>query len=102
MIIRIFRARPKPGMADALTSADRGGLHSVRRLAARLARTVHGRGMGSTGDELIMISVWEGIEALKNMTGDNWEDTVIPDQREADRIAESSVRHYRSVDFEKV
>jgi len=44
-----------------------------------------------------MISVWESLEAMKNMTGDDWQSPVIPDQREAERIAESTVHHFGSI-----
>ncbi len=44
-----------------------------------------------------MISVWEHLDAMKNMTGENWESEVIPDEREAERIEECSVHHYESL-----
>ena len=44
-----------------------------------------------------MISVWEHLDAMKNMTGENWESEVIPDEREAERIEECSVQHYESL-----
>jgi hypothetical protein len=50
--------------------------------------------VGATGDEFVMISVWESLDALKHMTGDNWESEVLPDGRLADCIEESSVQHY--------
>jgi heme-degrading monooxygenase HmoA len=102
MIIRIFRAQPKPGMADELAQLiEEVSIPFVDRQPGMLARYT-GRGIGSTGDELVMISVWESLEAMKNMTGDDWEGAVIPDQREVDRIAESSVNHFRSVGVGKV
>jgi len=97
MIIRIFRARPKAGMADELAQlVEDVSVPFVDRQPGLLARYT-GRGIGLTGDELVMISVWESLEALKNMTGDEWESAVIPDQREGDRIAEHSVHHFQSV-----
>ena len=97
MIIRIFRARPKPGMADELVQLiEEVSIPFVDRQPGLLARYT-GRGIGSTGDELVMISVWESLEAMKNMTGDDWENVVIPDERERERIAENSVHHFQSV-----
>lgn len=97
MIIRIFRARPKPGMADELAQLiEEVSIPFVDRQPGLLARYA-GRGIGSSGDELVMISVWESLEAMKNMTGDDWQSPVIPDQREAERIAESTVHHFGSI-----
>lgn len=56
-----------------------------------------GRGFGVTGDEVVMISVWENLDALKRMTGEDWESEVIPDEREAERIEECFVHHYTSI-----
>lgn len=47
--------------------------------------------------KLLMISVWENLDALKNMTGEDWESEVIPDEREAERIEECFVHHYTSI-----
>ena len=44
-----------------------------------------------------MISVWENLDAMKNMTGEDWEREVIPDEREAERIEECFVHHYESI-----
>jgi len=97
MIIRIYRARPKPGMADELEQLiEEVSIPFVDRQPGLLARFT-GRGIGSTGDELVMISVWESLERMKNMTGDDWENVVIPDQRERERIAENSVDHFQSL-----
>lgn len=101
MVIRIFRARPKPGMADELEQLiESVSIPFVDRQPGLVARYT-GRGIGSTGEELVMISVWKDLEALKGMTGDMWEEVVIPDPREAERIAQSSVEHFRSVGVDK-
>ena len=55
-----------------------------------------GRGIGQTSDEVVMVSIWQNIEALKNMTGEDWETEVIPDPREAERIESCSVHHYEA------
>ena len=102
MIIRIFRARPKSGMADELAQLiDDVSIPFVDRQPGLLARLT-GRGIGAAADDLVMISVWENLESMKNMTGEQWDDVVIPDQREADRIAESSVEHFQTLGVQKV
>ena len=97
MIIRVFRARPKPGMADELAQLiEEISIPFVDGQPGLLARHT-GRGFAATGDEIVMISVWESLDAMKNMTGETWESEVIPDEREAERIEECSVHHYESL-----
>ena len=57
-----------------------------------------GKSVGAMGDEIVMISVWENLDALKSMTGENWESEVIPDAREAERIEKCFVHHYETLD----
>jgi len=84
-------------MADELAQLiEEVSIPFVDRQPGLVARYT-GRGMDSSGEDLVMISVWESLEAMKNMTGDDWQSAVIPDEREAERIAESSVHHFRSV-----
>ena len=97
MIIRVFSARPKPGMADELAQLiEEVSIPFVDRQPGLLARHT-GRGFGATGDELLMISVWENLDALKNMTGEDWESEVIPDERERERIEECFVHQYEAI-----
>ncbi len=97
MLIRVFRAKPRPGMADELAQLiEEVSIPFVDGQPGLIARHT-GRGFGATSDELVMISVWEDLDAMKNMTGENWESAVIPDEREAERIEECSVHHYESL-----
>ena len=97
MIIRVFRARPKPGMANELAQLlEEVSIPFVDRQPGLIGRYA-GRGLGSTGEELLMVSLWESLEAMKNMTGDQWESAVIPDARLAARIADTSVQHFESI-----
>jgi hypothetical protein len=76
MIIRVFRARTKPGhtgaelarMAKEVTIPS--SLEGERGLLARYA----GTGLGETGEEFTVITVWEDLNTLKTtMAGDDWE-----------------------------
>jgi hypothetical protein len=42
-------------------------------------------------------AIGENLDALKNMTGEEWESKVIPDERERERIEECSVHHYEAI-----
>jgi heme-degrading monooxygenase HmoA len=97
MIIRIFRARPQPGTADELARlAEEVSIPFIDGQPGLVARHT-GRGVGATGEELVMVTVWEDLDAVKNMTGDDWESPVIPDERLEPLIAESFLHHYDSI-----
>lgn len=97
MLIRVFRAQPKPGKADEFAELVQTiSVPFVESQPGLVARFT-GRGIGRSDDEIVMISVWENIDALKNMTGESWEEEVIPDPREAERIETCSVHHYESI-----
>ena len=70
MIVRVFRARAQPGKSDELARLAREvSIPFVDSQPGLVARYT-GRGVGATGDELTMVSVWEDLDAMKNMTGD--------------------------------
>ncbi len=97
MIIRVFRARPKPGKAEELAALVKEvSIPFVDGQSGILARFT-GKGVGTTGGEIVMISIWESIDAMKNMTGESWESEVIPDERYAERIEECFVYHYETI-----
>lgn len=97
MIIRVFRAKPKPGKARELLELLKDvSIPFVDSQPGLLVRHT-GKGVGATGGEIVMISLWESVDAMKTMTGENWESAVIPDTRIAERIEESSVSHYESL-----
>ena len=97
VIIRVFRARAKPGKADELAQlSEEVSIPFVDGQPGLLARHT-GRGVGATGDEFVMVSVWESLDAMKNMTGENWESEVLPDERLAELIADSSIDHYEAI-----
>lgn len=98
MVIRVFRATPKAGKEDELLELIRDvSIPFVDRQPGLVARFA-GRGLGATGSEIVMVSVWESLDAMKSMTGESWESEVIPDESLAARIEQSSVLHYESLD----
>jgi hypothetical protein len=99
MIIRVFRARPKRGAAaDELARIAEEITIPFVEAKPGLVACFTGRGVGETGEELTMITVWEDLDALRNMTGDDWESPVIPDERAEELIAEVFLHHYESID----
>jgi hypothetical protein len=96
MLIRVFRARPRPGAVEELTRlAEEVSIPFVDSQPGLVARYT-GRGAGATGEELVMI-MWEDLDALKNMTGEDWESPVLPDERLEALIEESFLHHYESI-----
>jgi quinol monooxygenase YgiN len=97
MIIRVFRARPKPGAAEELARlALEVSVPFVDAQPGLVARYT-GRGAGATGEELTMVSVWEDLDAMKNMTGEDWDNPVLPDERLEPLIEESFLHIYESI-----
>ncbi len=43
-----------------------------------------------------MITLWEDLDAVRNMAGDDWEHLVMPDKRAEDIIEEIFMHHYES------
>src|SRR5216684_823720 len=96
MIIRIFRARPQPGADEQLARlAEEVSIPFVDAQPGLVARYT-GRGVGATGNELVMVSVWQDLDAMKNLTGENWDNPVLPDERLEPLIAESFLHVYES------
>jgi hypothetical protein len=98
MVIRVFRARLKAGhTADELARmAEEATLPSLERERGLVARYA-GTGLGETGEEFTVISVWKDLDALKKMTGDDWERPLWPDPRAKELIAEVFMHHYGSI-----
>jgi heme-degrading monooxygenase HmoA len=66
MVIRVFRARTKPGaFEECARLAEEASIPFVDRQPGLLARYT-GKAIGAAGEELVMITVWESLEAMKN------------------------------------
>jgi len=94
-IVRVFRARPKPGKAAELEAQMREhaipGVAAAEGLVSYTAGTPH----GATG-EFLMVSVWEDLNAVRAFAGDDWEQPVLYADT-ADLIDEMWLHHYEGV-----
>lgn len=92
MILRIFRVRARPGRVAELEQVVRA--RGVPNLTGRdgLVALFLGRPAGEDGDELVLLTVWRDLEALRAFKGDAWQDArLLPEEAE---LAESaSVSH---------
>ena len=94
MVIRVFRARTKARPSPKLrVSPKRSPSPFVDRQPGLVARHT-GKGIGASGEELIMISVWESLEAMNNRIGEEWESAVMPDHRIEQLIEETFLHQY--------
>jgi transposase/quinol monooxygenase YgiN len=92
MIVRVFRARTRPGMraAYALLVRERG-LPLMRGEPGCLA--VHIGEIPDRTDELSVVSVWKDLPSLKAFAGEHWQEVAIL-PGEAELLVETMVAHY--------
>ncbi len=91
-ILRIFEVRTKPGCSETLlenfrtTSAD-----VVRGMPGNLGYFFGPSVPGQNGN-VIFVSVWEYLDAVKKRFGEQWQESFLPEGYE-DLIAECSLKH---------
>ena len=98
MIIRVFRARIRAGHVAEHEALMREVSIPLMERQAGLLACYTGRPAGSNTDEYVMVSLWRDIASIQTFVGDDWEQPVIPDEREVAIIAETSVDHYEAFD----
>lgn len=88
-----FRALPRPLCGDVL--AARLGAESLGLVAGQRGwRGAAAAGAGTRGGELLLLSAWADLEAVKSFAGVAWEVPVVP-AGYGDLIEQSSVEHHR-------
>ncbi|MGO8949381.1 MAG: transposase [Ktedonobacterales bacterium] len=93
MILRIFRARLKPGMRDAFTQLCQESSIPLMRAAPGLMTLLVGKPLPERPDEFVLVSVWRDLSSLKAFVGDHWEEILIV-PGEAELIESATVSHY--------
>ena len=93
MIVRVFRAKARPGKQDDF-------LEKARRLSVPLVESSKGliayfggKPLNAGGNEFVMVSIWRNLEDLKSFAGEDWYQPVIPEE-EKPLLAETFVHHY--------
>lgn len=92
MIVRIFRARVRPGQQAAFEEKARALSVPLVRAQPGLLAFFPGRPLGD-GDEFVMVTVWRDLDALRGFVGDDWRQAVVP-LEEVPFLWETSVQHY--------
>ncbi len=93
MIMRIFRARVKPGRRGEFERLVQEKSIPIMRKQPGLITIQVGKPMDRRPDEFVLVSVWEDLASLQVWTGENWND-VVPLPGEADLIEEATIQHY--------
>lgn len=94
MIVRVFRARTRPGKAAAFRTFFEEKALPVMREQRGLVRVEIGWPMAPT-DEFLMITVWRDLESLHAFVGDDWRQAkVLPEERPL--LEEVFVHHYEA------
>lgn len=92
-VLRVFDVRAKPGQVSALREKLASTSIDVVRGEPGNVGHYFGRLHSAAGDELVFISIWSSLDAVKTRFGDSWEESFLPPGYEA-LIEDCSIRHY--------
>lgn len=93
MILRVFRARLKPGAREAFAKLCYDVSIPLMRAQPGLIALHVGKPLPDHPDEFVLVSVWKDLESLKQFSGDTWEHPLIL-PGEAALVQETTVQHY--------
>jgi len=93
MIVRIFRATARPGMAGDLESKIRELSVPMLDSAEGLEWYVVGRPLGETR-EFAVVTVWRDLEALRAFAGPDWREEAVVPQDELPLLEGTVLHHY--------
>ena len=99
MIIRVFRAKIRPDMvADFKRMVQEQSIPWLTSTQG-LRGYVAGGPLGDEEREFVMVTLWQGLEALKGFVGENWRTPVVTAD-EAPLVEEMVAHHYERFDRE--
>ena len=91
-ILRVFEVRARPGMAEILKQKLSATSVSVVDGIPGNLGYFYGEDLSSGENDLVFISIWKDLESVKNLFGENWEQSFLPPGY--DEIIEScSIKH---------
>lgn len=93
MILRVFRARLKPGAHQAFEKLCYDVSIPLLRAQPGLVTLHVGKSLPEHPDEFVLVSVWKDLESLKGFAGDTWDHPLIL-PGEAALVQETTVQHY--------
>lgn len=93
MIIRVFRARLKPGKRAVFERLCRTVSFPVMRVQEGCLTVTIGEPAAQRPEEFVVVSVWRDLERLKAYVGEQWREAItLPG--EADLLEFARVEHY--------
>ena len=93
-ILRIFEVRAKSGNAELLKQKLSDTSVSVVEHKQGNLGYFFGDNLTSDENDLVFISVWEDLESIKSLFGEEWEESFLPEGY--DEIIEScSIKHIK-------
>ncbi len=96
MIIRVFRARVKPGKQKEFENMAKVISIPLLRGQKGLVAYYPGRPTGPKSDEFVMVTIWADLASLKAFAGEKWQEAVFPAKEERAALQEWFVHHYES------
>lgn len=93
MILRVFRARLKPGARQAFERLCYDVSIPLMRSQPGLVTLHVGKSLPERPDEFVLVSVWKDLESLIGFVGNTWDHPLIL-PGEAALVQETTVQHY--------
>ena len=93
MILRVFRARLKPGARQAFEQLCYEASIPLLRSQPGLVTLHVGRPLPEYPDEFVLVTVWKDLESLKAFAGETWDQPLIM-PGEAALVQQTTVQHY--------
>ena len=94
MIIRVFRATPRPGCEGDYERLIREESTDLMRSQKGLLALYSGARLGP-GSELVMVSIWEDKESVAGFFGPQWHSPMVLTGEE-ELVAQTEVANYQS------
>ena len=96
-IVRVFRARAKPGKEKELAGKLAGTSPTVVKDKPGFLGYFAGGPVQPDGRDFLFVSMWRQFLALKEVFGDSWRESHLPPGY-AELIEEHSIEHYELTD----
>ena len=97
-ILRIFEVTAKAGCSETLLKNFKTTSVDVVRGKPGNLGYFFGNCVPGEDNQVMFVSVWENLEAVKNRFGDDWQKSYLPEGY-ADLIEECSIRHLDAREF---
>ena len=98
MIIRLFKARIKPGKtAIWQEKVEKFSIPWLQKQKG-IIHYFPGKPLSEKSREYCMISIWDSMDSLKQAVGDDWDKVVLLED-EASLVEDTSVEHFETFDI---